>query len=133
MSKELKGNLAGKSKATRERLFKEAAKKCSKQTKSKAKNNPKPKSKSKPKEKVKTTTTKKKDKPKRKRGLFEKKVDTAVIEWADFRRALRVPVNQSHFRFVGGTWRIRIGPIKVRRQRLADAMRELRKRVKKRI
>ena len=130
MSQELKGKLAGKTKAKREALFKAAAKKCSKDSKSKARSIPKPKSK--PKERTRTIT--KKDAPKkRRRGPFEKKVDKSIIEWADFRRALRVPVNQSHFKFVGGTWRIRIGSIKIKRQRLVDAMKELRKRVRNRI
>lgn len=131
MSRELKGNLAGKTKAKREALFKAAAKKCSKGSKSKAKSNPKPKNK--PKERTRTTT--KKDTPKKRRlGPLEKTAGEYRKELNDMARALRVPISKVKVTFGRTSVTIRIGSIiKAKRARFTDAMRDIRKRAKARI
>ncbi len=131
MSRELKGKLAGKTKAKREALFKAAAKKCSKGSKSKAKSTPEPKSK--PKERTRTTT-KKNDKPKRRRGPLERKVSDHKKELQDIARALGVPMSKATIKTGKTSTTIRVGSIiKAKRKKLGDAMRDIRKKAKARI
>ena len=131
MSRELKGKLAGKTKAKREALFKAAAKKCSKGSKSKAKSTPKPKSK--PKERTRTTT-KKNDKPKRRRGPLERKASDFKKELADIARGLGVTVSKATIKVGKTSTTVRVGSIiRVKRAKLSEAMKVVRKRAKARI
>lgn len=136
MSKKLKGNLAGKSKAKRAAIFKAAAKGCAGKS---------GKAKSKPRKKTRTivltgrtrgvrTMTKKPKTSARRKGELERKKLKFKKEFNDLARGLGAPLSKTIFKMVGRTWRLKIPPLKtIKRVKLADAMRELRKRVKKRI
>lgn len=132
MSRELKGKLKGKTKAKREALFKAAAKKCSKGSKSKTKS--KSKSKSEPKQERTRTTTKKNDKPKRRRGPLERKIVDFKKELADIARATGIPISKVTIKTGKTSTTIRVGRIiRVKRAKISDAMRDVRKRAKARI
>lgn len=91
------------------------------------------KPKSKPKERTRTTT--KKDTPKkRRRGPLEKKAGDFKKELADIARALGVPVSKATIKTGKTSTTVKVGGIiKVKRKKLGDAMRDIRKRAKDRI
>ena len=92
-------------------------------------------SKPKSKQKVTTTTPKKKDTPKkRKRGPLEKKADEFKKELADIARALGVPVSKATIKVTKKSTTVRVGSIiRVKRAKLGEAMKLVRKRAKDRI
>lgn len=91
------------------------------------------KPKAKPKER--TRTTKKKDTPKkRRRGPLERKAITYYAELHDIARALRVPVSKATITTGKTSTTVRVGRIiRVKRKKLSDAMKDVRKRAKARI
>lgn len=95
----------------------------------------KSKPKSKPKERTRTTTPKKKDTPKKRRhGPLEKKADEFKKELADIARALGIPVSKATIKISKTSATIRVGTIiRVRRAKLSDAMKDIRKRARARI
>ena len=83
-----------------------------------------------------TTTTRKKTVPKKKpRGKAERKKDGLKKEFQEIARSLNVPMGKTSFKFVNGTWRIRITGLgkTVKRAKLGDAMRIVRKRARSKI
>lgn len=97
----------------------------------------KSKSKSKPKDKPKErtrTTTKKNDKPKRRRGPLERKAGDFKKELADIARGLGVPVSKATIKVGKSSTTVRVGTIiRVKRAKLSEAMKLVRKRARARI
>lgn len=97
----------------------------------------KSKSKSKPKDKPKErtrTTTKKNDKPKRRRGPLERKAGDFKKELADIARGLGVPVSKATIKVTKKSTTVRVGSIiRVKRAKLTEAMKLVRKRARARI
>lgn len=93
----------------------------------------KSKPKAKPKERIRTTA--KKDTPKkRRRGPLERKAGTYYAELYDIARALRIPVSKATIRTGKTATTVTVGRIiRVKRKKLSDAMKEVRKRAKDRI
>ena len=93
----------------------------------------KPKSKDKPKERTRTTT-KKNEKPKRRRGPLERKAGDFKKELADIARGLGVTVSKATIKVGKTSTTVRVGSIiKVKRAKLSEAMKIVRKRAKARI
>lgn len=76
-----------------------------------------------------------KSKPKsRPRGDQERKMLKHKKEFDDIARGLGVPLSKTKFKFVGKKWNLKIGSLKmVKRAKLSEAMKIVRKRAKSRV
>lgn len=99
-------------------------------SKSKSKSKPK----NKPKERTPTTPKKKNEKSKRRRGPLERKAGDFKKELADIARALGVPVSKATIKVTKKSTTVRVGSIiNVKRTKLSEAMKLVRKKAKARI
>ena len=99
-----------------------------------SKSKSKSKSKDKPKERTTTTTKKKNDKPKRRRGPLERKAGDFKKELADIARGLGVTVSKATIKVGKTSTTVRVGSIiRVKRAKLGEAMKVVRKRARARI
>jgi len=145
MSKQLKGKMAGKPKAERERIFKAAAKKCS--GKSGGSTKSKPKSKSTTTRRVTTTTPKKKvEKKTRKTAIqkaktqgipvspLEKKTQKLFQRVEQVRLALGTPQKDCTINIGSKSCTIHCKPLKrIKRRKFGDAVKALEKAARGRI
>ena len=100
------------------------------------------KSKSKPRAKAKstgsvkaTTKAKPKAKPARRKGKPERKRLDFKKEFDDIVRGLGIPLSKTSFKFIAGTWRLRVTGLgkTVKRIKLGDAMKIIKTRARKRL
>ena len=100
------------------------------------KSTPKAKPRAKPKSQQARSVRATKPKPKKRpRGKAERKKDDFKKEFIEIARSLNVPISKTSFKFVNGTWRIRITGLgkTIKRAKLGEAMKIVRKRARSKI